>query len=74
MLLSTEGENIFRSKGIINIAGQQNRIVFQGIHMLMDFHMDRAWQGNKPLKSEIVFIVRGLNRQALTEGVNACLI
>ena len=74
MLLSVQGENIFRSKGILNIAGQQNRVVFQGVHMLMDFHMDRAWQVNEPRQSEIVFIGRGLDRQALTEGVNACRI
>ncbi|WP_265909016.1 GTP-binding protein [Erwinia billingiae] len=74
MLLSIQGENIFRSKGILNIAGQQSRMVFQGVHMLMDFHKDRVWQVDEPRKSEIVFIGRGLDRQALTEGVNACRI
>lgn len=74
ILLSIQGEDIFRSKGILNIAGQQNRVVFQGVHMLMDFHMDRAWQVNESRKSEIVFIGRGLDRLALTEGVNACRI
>lgn len=74
MLLSKQGEDIFRSKGILNIAGQQNRVVFQGVHMLMDFHMDRAWQVDESRKSEIVFIGRGLDRLALTEGVNACRI
>ena len=74
MLLSVQGENIFRSKGILNIAGQQSRVVFQGVHMLMDFNRDRLWQVNEPRISEIVFIGRGLDRQALTEGVNACRI
>ena len=74
MLLSMQGQNIFRSKGILNMAGQENRVVFQGVHMLVDFHRDRIWQVNEPRKSEIVFIGRGLDRQALTEGVYACLI
>lgn len=42
--------------------------------MLMDFHMDRAWQVNESRKSEIVFIGRGLDRLALNEDVNACRI
>jgi len=35
-LLRTQGPNIFRMKGILNIAGEDQRFVFQGVHMLFD--------------------------------------
>lgn len=30
-----EGQDIFRSKGILAISGSDDRYVFQGVHMLM---------------------------------------
>ncbi|MDB9328421.1 GTP-binding protein, partial [Nodularia spumigena CS-590/02] len=35
-LLQTQGQDIFRMKGILNIAGEDNRYVFQGVHMILD--------------------------------------
>ena len=35
-LLSTRGEDIFRSKGILNVSGTDERYVFQGVHMMME--------------------------------------
>ena len=35
-LLRTQGPNIFRTKGILNIAGDNKRFVFQGVHMVFD--------------------------------------
>ena len=35
-LLRTKGQDILRSKGILNFKGEEERYVFQGVHMLMD--------------------------------------
>ena len=35
-LLQTEGPNIFRMKGILNVAGEDRRFVFQGVHMIFE--------------------------------------
>ena len=35
-LLQTKGTDIFRSKGILSVAGMEERYVFQGVHMLID--------------------------------------
>lgn len=40
-LLQTQGTDIFRMKGILNIAGETNRFVFQGVHMLFNGLPDR---------------------------------
>lgn len=68
----TKGTDIFRMKGIVAIAGAANRFVFQGVHMLFDGQPDRPW-GTTPRSSQLVFIGRHLDRQALHEGFQACL-
>ncbi len=73
LLLSSRGRDIFRSKGILNLEGKNQRVVFQGVHMLMDIQEDRDWETDEPRRSEIVFIGRNLDRQMLIRGVQACL-
>ncbi len=72
-LLQTQGVNIFRMKGILNIAGAQERFVFQGVHMLFDGKRDRLWKAGEQRKSELVFIGRNLNEKELKGGFRACL-
>lgn len=72
-LLRTQGQDIFRMKGILNIAGENNRCVFQGVHMLFDSKIDRPWQPNETRKNELVFIGRNLNKNQLKEDFCKCL-
>jgi G3E family GTPase len=71
-LLMTKGPDIFRMKGIIAVQGEADRFVFQGVHMLFDGRPDRPW-GDTPRSSQLVFIGRHLDRQALHDGLAACL-
>jgi len=71
-LLRERGGDIFRMKGILAIAGSEQRFVFQGVHMLFDGRPDVAW-GDRPRRSQIVFIGKDLDRAALREGLRACL-
>lgn len=73
-LLRTQGTNIFRTKGILNIAGENRRFVFQGVHMLFDGRPDRAWKPTETPKNELVFIGRNLNLAQLTEDFRKCLV
>jgi G3E family GTPase len=59
-------------KGILNLKGSPNRYVFQGVHMLFDARDDRPW-GSAPRASDLVFIGRNLDREALTRGFERCL-
>ncbi|HBE18208.1 MAG TPA: cobalamin biosynthesis protein CobW [Cyanobacteria bacterium UBA11149] len=72
-LLRSQGQDIFRMKGILNIAGEKNRCVFQGVHMLFDSKLDRPWQPNETRKNELVFIGRNLNETQLKEDFRKCL-
>ena len=72
-LLQTKGADIFRMKGILNIKGQANRFVFQGVHMLFEGKPERPWKSEADRKSQLVFIGRNLDRDALNAGCRRCL-
>lgn len=73
-LLQTKGTDIFRMKGILNIAGEDHRFVFQGVHMLFEGTRDRPWKPNETRKNELVFIGRNLDEAELKEDFRGCLI
>ncbi len=72
-LLVKQGQDIFRMKGVLSLRGQDERFVFQGVHMLFDGRPDRPW-GNERRHNKMVFIGRNLDRAALEEGFRACLV
>ena len=70
-LLQTRGQDILRSKGILDFKGEDDRYVFQGVHMLMDGAPMGVWpEGAR--QSRIVFIGRDLDSMGLEEGFAAC--
>lgn len=71
-LLSKQGQDIFRMKGVLSFDGQDERYVFQGVHMLFDGRTDRPWREGERSNS-LIFIGRNLDREKLLEGFNACL-
>ena len=73
-LLQTQGPDIFRMKGILTIAGEDQRFVFQGVHMLFDGRADRLWQPGEQRKNELIFIGRNLDEAQLREDFRACLV
>jgi len=73
-LLQTQGPDIFRMKGILNIQGEDQRFVFQGVHMLFEGRPDRQWRPDEMRKNELVFIGRNLNADQLREDFRACLV
>ncbi|MEL6247957.1 MAG: GTP-binding protein [Cyanobacteria bacterium J06627_15] len=73
-LLQNQGPDIFRMKGILNIAGEDNRFVFQGVHMIFDGKPERPWKPTETRKSELVFIGRNLDEATLKAGFRACLV
>ncbi|MFU0504517.1 CobW family GTP-binding protein [Pseudaminobacter sp. NGMCC 1.201702] len=71
-LLSKHGDDIFRSKGILEIEDDNRFYVLQAVHKLMDFRPDHAWGMDRPY-SKLVFIGRNLDRVELEKGLSACL-
>lgn len=72
-LLRDKGTDIFRMKGVFSVKGNPNRVIFQGVHMLLDVQDGGPW-GERPRKNSLVFIGRNLDRDELTSSFRACLV
>ena len=72
-LLRTQGQDIFRIKGILNITNNDCRYVFQGVHMIFDGRLDRPWHDTEARNNQLVLIGRNLDHTALRSGLMACL-
>ena len=71
-LLREKGQDILRSKGILDIKGEPERYVIQGVHMLMEGDLMGAWPDGEARRSRLVFIGRGLDGMELEQGFAAC--
>jgi G3E family GTPase len=72
-LLNEKGQNILRAKGILDVKGKDERLVFQAVHMVMDGDFQRAWKADEKRYSRIVFIGRDLDEAELQLGFAACV-
>ena len=75
-LLQEQGEDLFRYKGLLSVKGMDEKYVFQGVHMLFsgDFNKDIGlWKEDEVRECRFVFIGRGLDHQALQEGLQDCI-
>ena len=72
-LLRERGQSILRSKGILDIKGQPDRLVFQGVHMLIDGGPGKPWKDGETRDSKLVFIGRDLDTTELKAGFAACV-
>ncbi len=72
-VLTTQGEDIFRMKGVVHLDGHDERFVFQGVHMLFDAKPQRPWGPDEERVNELIFIGRNLDRDQLEQGLKQCL-
>ncbi|KAB2336596.1 GTP-binding protein [Cytobacillus depressus] len=72
-LVQVKGADLLRYKGILNIQGIHERLVFQGLHMLFAGRVDRKWKENETRKSELVFIGKDLNKEELEQQFKNCI-
>jgi G3E family GTPase len=72
-LVAREGQKILRSKGILSFKGDDDRYVFQGVHMMLEGDHQRKWRDDEPRESRVVFIGRELPQDAIREGFERCI-
>ena len=70
--VAIEGKDILRAKGIIDVAGEAQRLVFQAVHMQLEGDLQRPWRPGEIRSSRLVFIGRNLDEKALRAGFAAC--
>jgi G3E family GTPase len=71
-LLQSQGQDIFRMKGVLNLKGEERRYVFHGVHMMFDSRLERPW-GTTPRNNSLVFIGRKLDRAEIEAGFESCV-
>jgi G3E family GTPase len=71
-LVAAQGADILRAKGIIDVAGDPRRLVFQAVHMLLEGDSQRPWRADEVRSSRLVFIGRRLDAAALQAAFEAC--
>jgi G3E family GTPase len=71
--LQTQGTRLYRMKGFLNFEGGNERIVIQGVHMVVDSTSLGPWS-DRPRRTQLVFIGRELDQGTVTEGFQACLV
>lgn len=71
-LLGEQGQNILRAKGIIDVQGEDRRLVFQAVHMILEGDLQREWKPDERRWSRAVFIGRDLDEAALKAGFESC--
>jgi G3E family GTPase len=73
-LVASEGQKILRSKGILAFHDDDDRYVFQGVHMMLEGDHQRPWKDGEPRVSRLVFIGRELPEAMIREGFESCIV
>ena len=68
------GNDLLRYKGILNIAGCDKRVIYQGVHMLMRQDFGALWQDHEVKTSNLVFIGRNLPKEDMLEALASCQV
>lgn len=73
-LRAAKGPDLLRYKGILDVAGNGQRLAIQGVHMMMEGSNLSPWKEGQKRQSRLVFIGRNLNENELRLGFQACVI
>jgi G3E family GTPase len=63
---------VLRAKALLHVAGSERKCVLQAVHELYDIVEGPAWGREEVRRSKLVFIGRGLEREALTAEIATC--
>ena len=72
-LVKDYGTDLLRYKGVLNIAGRDDKVVFQGVHMLFSADSMGPWKVGEARESTLVLIGRNLPEAEFREAFGLCL-
>jgi G3E family GTPase len=72
-VLQTQGVDILRAKGILDVKGEDRRLVFQAVHMILEGDFQGPWRDGDKRHSRLVFIGRNLDEAGLRAGFESCI-
>jgi G3E family GTPase len=71
-MIQVYGPDLLRYKGVLWMKGKSQRVVFQGVHMMMGGDMGKPW-GKDKKQSVMVFIGKKLPKDLFLAGLEQCL-
>lgn len=71
-LITEDGANLYRYKGIIAVKGMDEKFIFQGVGMLFSYSMEGKWKKGETRESRFVFIGKNLDTEFLKQTFQAC--
>ena len=72
--LAEQGEDMYRTKGIFNAQGFNERVIFQSVRMLTTMVPERMWKSGEEKITEYVMIGKNLDRDEFAEGFASCVV
>jgi G3E family GTPase len=71
-LIGEFGDKMLRMKGILNLKGDNDQFLLQGVHWDFEGRPGRAWSTDEERVNRLVFIGRALDRAKIAEGFEGC--
>ena len=72
-LIAETGADILRMKGILNLRGDGEQFLFQGVQMEFEGKPGRPWREGEERLNRLVFIGRKLDHNKIAEGFRNCI-
>ena len=72
-MIQVYGPDLLRYKGVLWMKGKPQRVVFQGVHMMMGGDMGKPWAKGEKKHSTLVFIGKKLPKDLFLAGLEQCL-
>jgi G3E family GTPase len=72
LMIERFGDDMLRYKGIVDIAGREQRIIFQGVQRMVGSEPGARWAPTDERESVIVFIGRRLPQALFIRGLELC--
>jgi G3E family GTPase len=73
-MLVNRGTDLYRMKGVLNVANSDERFMFQAVHMIFNGNFDEPWQADETRESRFVFIGKNLDHDELRRGFEKCVL
>ena len=73
-IVNIYGPRMLRYKGVLNMAGTDRKVIFQGVHQLMGSDLGPRWADGETKTSRMVFIGIDLPRDILVQGLEQSLV
>jgi G3E family GTPase len=72
-MIQMHGPDLLRYKGVLWMKGKKERVVFQGVHMMMGGDLGKPWGKGEKKQSVLVFIGKKLPKDIFLAGLEECL-